>query len=80
MCEARGLRDEAMWSGRGLITSDLWGLALSKYLIPGQWSDMVRYELENGSLDSLTRVGTGEGQPGVVRIPASQAWAGTQGW
>ena len=73
MCEVGGLRDEATWGGSSLTMGHLWDPALSKDLIPGQWGDMVRCELENDPLDSLTwggswgrraRSGENPGQPG----------------
>lgn len=73
MHEAGQPRDEATQGRRGLIMGHLWGPALSKDLIPGQWSDMIRCELENDPLDSLTR-GAG-GQPGVWQ-ESQPAWLG----
>lgn len=69
-------RDEATQGRRGLVMGHLWGPALSKDLIPGQWSDMIRRELENDPLDSLTE-GGGRPARGVARIPAGLDGAGT---
>lgn len=50
---------------KGLIMGHLWGLASSKDLMPGQWGDRVKCELENDLLDSLTGEGVEGGQSGL---------------
>lgn len=48
----------------------LWGPALSKDLTPGQWSDRVRWGLENDPLDSLTGEGGMEDSQGYSETPS----------